>query len=190
MLDKGMELSDEKIYQLKQEFTRLRPTREQLQQMHDRFLRNNNYNDFSFFRFIEGAIPLYTQQQMEAHVDSEIRKLLRQAEHAVEVMQEKDKRLADLKRYIYLKELRREMEIRFYTRLEERKERERRRLMERLARVKIWLQVVDKELRHEAFRIASLTAEPTPAMLETAWSYGELLFDAVEQLMHRLPQGE
>ena len=211
-LDRGVELSDAKIIQLKNEITRLHPTMDQLQQMHDRFLRNNNFGDFGLHRFTDHAIPLFTQQEMEEYVDREIASMLQWARQDIARIKNLGRQEASVE-YLHLKELHQEMEMAFYARMDERKQKERRQLTRRLLYVKTWLSVVDRELVREAFLLARdrgdivispkthrqhllmfLTAGelvddtfPTENEIQLAPSYGEVLFNAVEILMRRLP---
>lgn len=152
MLDRGQQLSDEKVILLKTELARMNPTLEQLQRMYDRFMRNNNFQDFSLFRFIDGTIPLYTQQQLDDYVGREIRSLLEQARTAVHTQYAKHHRLSEAKEYLFNRELHQELEIRFYAAMDVRKHQERQRFADRIGRAKLWLHHVHRSLVIQAFK--------------------------------------
>lgn len=173
MLDKGTDLSDEKIYQLKREIARLNPTREQIQQMHDRFLRNHNYGDFALSRFLDGALPLYTYAQMEKFVTVKIEEMLKQATKATLDQYQKDVALSNCRQYLFQQELKQELQTRFLHKLEQRKEQERQHLSARLAQARRWLLVAPPHLIRDAFRMNIDSFKPgsrwTVKQLRNGW---------------------
>ena len=189
-------IADQAIIQLASEITRLEPTSDQLARMHDRFMRNNNFNDFALFRFINEEIPLYTQQQMEQFVEKKFRSILEQARTAVYHQYVADGRLTYAKEYLFLQDLLDELRIRFHKRTEERKEKERRWLAQRVNAARLWLKRIDDGTKRDIFLAAQDRGiirpkpgveYPTPFDYENAWTYAELLLELVESFMRRLP---
>lgn len=147
-------LPDHQVRQLIAELRRLHPTKEQLIGMYDRFMRNNTYNGFELFRFIDSSMPLFTQHQMEEFVDKKIAKLLVDARTAAVNQFQHHGRITFAKELLFTRELVMDLTAGLSAVMERRKEHEKELLKHRIVAVKAWLRAADESAIRDAFLLS------------------------------------